>query len=39
MTGFQTIDYIIFAANGLLILSVGLWVSKGKKGESKSAED
>ncbi|MCK9451613.1 MAG: sodium/sugar symporter [Bacteroidales bacterium] len=39
MTGFQTIDYIIFAAYGLLILSVGLWVSRGKKGESKSAED
>jgi len=39
MTGFHTIDYIIFAAYGLLILSVGLWVSRGKKGETKSAED
>ncbi len=39
MTGFQTIDYIIFAAYGLMILGVGLWVSRGKKGESKSAED
>jgi SSS family solute:Na+ symporter len=30
--GFSTLDYIIF-------LSVGLWVSRGKKGEKKSAED
>lgn len=36
---FQAIDYIIFAAYGLLILSVGLWVSRTKKGEKKSAED
>lgn len=33
------IDYVIFAAYGLLILSVGLWVSRSKKGEKKSAED
>jgi SSS family solute:Na+ symporter len=39
MGTFQTLDYIIFAAYGLLILSVGLWVSRGKKGEKKSAED
>jgi SSS family solute:Na+ symporter len=37
--GFSTLDYIIFAAYALLILSVGLWVSRGKKGEKKSAED
>lgn len=36
---FQALDYIIFAAYGLLILSVGLWVSRTKKGEKKSAED
>jgi solute:Na+ symporter, SSS family len=39
MGNFHTIDYIIFAAYGLLILSVGLWVSRTKKGEKKSAED
>jgi SSS family solute:Na+ symporter len=39
MNTFQTLDYIIFAAYGLLILSVGLWVSRGKKGEKKTAED
>ncbi|MDP2238264.1 MAG: hypothetical protein Q8J88_17690 [Bacteroidales bacterium] len=39
MEAFQTLDYIIFAAYGLLILSVGLWVSRSKKGEKKSAED
>lgn len=37
--GFSTLDYIIFAAYAMLILSVGLWVSRGKKGEKKSAED
>lgn len=37
--GFSTLDYIIFAAYALLILSVGLWVSRNKKGEKKSAED
>lgn len=39
MGTFYTLDYIIFAAYGLLILSVGLWVSRGKKGVKKSAED
>ena len=39
MEAFQTLDYIIFAAYGLLILSVGLWVSRSKNGEKKSAED
>jgi len=39
LMGFSTLDYIIFAAYALLILSVGLWVSRGKKGEKKSAED
>jgi len=39
MGNFQLIDYLIFAAYGILILSVGLWVSRGKKGEKKSAED
>lgn len=39
MTSFHTIDYIIFIAYALLILTVGLWVSRSKKGEKKSAED
>jgi SSS family solute:Na+ symporter len=39
MGTFQALDYIIFATYGLLILTVGIWVSKGKKGEKKSAED
>ncbi len=39
MGTFQTLDYMIFAAYGILILSVGLWVSRTKKGQKKSAED
>jgi SSS family solute:Na+ symporter len=39
MTDFHTIDYLIFAIYGVMILSVGLWVSRGKKGEKKSAQD
>ncbi len=39
MGTFATLDYIIFAAYGLLILSLGLWVSRTKKGQKKSAED
>ena len=37
--GFLPLDYVIFAAYALLILSVGLYVSRGKKGHKKSAED
>ena len=32
-------DYLIFIAYGILILSVGLWVSRDKKGHQKNAED
>ncbi|MEN8124682.1 MAG: sodium/sugar symporter [Bacteroidota bacterium] len=32
-------DYIIFIVYALLILSVGLWVSRDKKGHQKNAED
>jgi solute:Na+ symporter, SSS family len=39
MGTFHTLDYIIFAAYGVLILSVGLWVSRTAKGQKKSAED
>lgn len=38
-TGFQTLDYVVFIAYALLILGVGLWMSRTKKGEQKSAED
>ena len=39
METFSSLDYIIFAAYGVLILSLGLWVSRTKKGQKKSAED
>ncbi|MBS9767941.1 MAG: sodium/sugar symporter [Flavobacteriaceae bacterium] len=35
----QTLDYIIFAVYAIVILSVGLFVSRTKKGEEKTAED
>jgi SSS family solute:Na+ symporter len=36
---FATIDFVIFGAYCLLILSVGLFVSRDKKGHEKNAED
>jgi len=36
---FGTIDLIIFAAYFLLIVVVGLWVSRSKKGEKKNSTD
>ncbi|MEM6516470.1 MAG: sodium/sugar symporter [Bacteroidota bacterium] len=36
---FQFLDYIIFIIYALIILGVGLWISKGEKGKQKSAED
>ncbi|MEQ9148502.1 MAG: sodium/sugar symporter [Cytophagales bacterium] len=36
---FSTLDIIVFAAYGLLIITIGLWVSRDKKGHDKSAED
>lgn len=36
---FALIDYIVFAVYAILILSVGLWVSRGKKGVKKTAQD
>lgn len=36
---FSTIDYIIFGAYCALILGVGLFVSRDKKGHQKNAED
>ncbi|MBE9484509.1 MAG: sodium/sugar symporter [Bacteroidetes bacterium] len=38
-SSFTTIDYIIFGLYALVILSVGLWVSRGKKGVKKTAQD
>ncbi len=32
-------DYIIFITYAFLILGVGLWVSRDKKGHQKNAED
>jgi SSS family solute:Na+ symporter len=40
MTGsFELIDYVIFLGYAILILGVGLWVSRDKKGHQKNAED
>jgi SSS family solute:Na+ symporter len=36
---FSTIDIAVFALYALIILSIGLFVSRQKKGETKSAED
>ena len=36
---FGFLDYLIFASYALLILGVGLWVSRDKKGHQKNAED
>ncbi len=40
LTGtFEFLDYAIFMGYALLILGVGLWVSRDKKGHEKNAED
>jgi SSS family solute:Na+ symporter len=38
-TGFSSWDYGIFVAYALLIITVGLWVSRKKKGEEKTTKD
>ncbi|GAA4282250.1 sodium/sugar symporter [Gaetbulibacter aestuarii] len=38
-TGFDFWDYAVFIAYAVLILGVGLWVSRDKKGHQKNAED
>ena len=38
-TQFEFLDYLIFAAYALLILGVGLYMSRDKKGHQKNAED
>ena len=35
----ESLDYLIFFIYALVILGLGLWVSRDKKGEEKSAED
>ena len=37
--GFGMWDYVVFIAYAILILGVGLWVSRDKKGHQKNAED
>ncbi len=36
---FLLIDYIVFALYGIIIIGVGLWVSRDKKGHIKDADD
>ncbi len=36
---FSVYDYIVFILYALVILSLGLWVSRGKKGVKKTAQD
>ena len=36
---FSNLDIVVFASYALIILGVGLWVSRNKKGRTKSAED
>ena len=36
---FELLDYLIFIGYAMLILGVGLWVSRDKKGHEKNAED
>jgi len=38
-THFEFLDYFVFIAYAVLILGVGLWVSRDKKGHQKNAED
>jgi len=37
--GFSTLDYAVFISYGLIIVFIGLWVSRTKKGEKKTAQD
>ncbi|MCD4694709.1 MAG: sodium/glucose cotransporter, partial [Bacteroidales bacterium] len=38
-TNFSFLDYAVFIAYGLVIVSIGLWVSRTKKGHQRNAED
>lgn len=37
--GFTPIDYIIFIVYAIMIVSLGLWLSRTKKGEEKNSKD
>ena len=37
--GFETIDYVVFAAYIVLLVGLGLFLSRDKKGEEKSSTD
>jgi solute:Na+ symporter, SSS family len=37
--GFTTIDYVIFIAYAILIVGLGLWLSRSKKGEERDSKD
>ena len=36
---FELLDYLIFGLYAIVILGIGLWVSRDKKGKQKNAED
>jgi SSS family solute:Na+ symporter len=36
---FSFLDYLVFIVYALVILGIGLWVSRGKKGHERNAED
>ena len=38
-SGFSTLDYIVFVLYALVILFMGLWVSRSKKGVEKTAQE
>ena len=37
--GLSTLDYIIFISYAVIIIGIGLWVSRTKKGQTKTTED
>lgn len=39
MKEFNTTDYVVFTAYVLVIIFIGLWVSRTKKGEQKTSQD
>lgn len=38
-SGFQTIDFVIFGAYIILLVCLGLFLSRNKKGQEKNAND
>ena len=39
ISAFSTLDWVIFGIYAVIIMSLGLFISKGKKGEDKTAQD